>query len=168
MTESDANARPETQDYMLSSATLCCSSLNLSLDISSTELQRVLKSLLDQVDWLEVAVKVAKNWALSVYCSAIEKILLTHIYHLAKAEDKLDEASQFENIDGNEEHIYEGDYEDEDSEFLRESVDDDRDYEKDNYWDEVMEEDEDNYSDEDKDDEMDKDEEDGKSEFNCL
>ena len=49
-TEFNINARSETQDYMLSSATLCCFSSNLSLDISSTELQRVLKSLLDQIN----------------------------------------------------------------------------------------------------------------------
>ena len=37
------------------------------------ELQRVLDSLLDQVDWLEVAVKVAKHRAPLVSCNAIKK-----------------------------------------------------------------------------------------------
>lgn len=46
------------------------------MNLSSLELQRVLGSLLDQVDWLEVAVKVAKHRVASVYCNAIEKILL--------------------------------------------------------------------------------------------
>ena len=103
---------------------LCHYSPNLSLSISSKELQRVLDSLLDQVDWLEVAVKVAKNRAPAVYCNAIEKILLAHIHQLVKAEGEGDEVGKVKNGKDDKEHmcVYEGDDEDEDnSEFSRNS-----------------------------------------------
>ena len=48
----------------------------------------MLDSLLDQVDWLEVTSKVAKNRAPFIYCNAVEKILLGHIYQLVKAESQ--------------------------------------------------------------------------------
>lgn len=90
-------------------------------------------SLLDQVDWLEVAIKVAKNRAPSVYCKTIEQILLAHIYQLVKAEGEGNDVGGFES--GNDEkdyvHVYEGD-EDEDkdsSEFGRKSEDEDDDEE---------------------------------------
>ena len=69
-------------------SSLCRSLPRVPLNISSTELQRALDSLLDQVNWLEVATDVAKNRAPFVYCNAIEKILLAHIYQLVKAENQ--------------------------------------------------------------------------------
>ena len=75
--EPEAN---QTRFYAPSALGLCHSSPTPSLNVSSTELQRVLDSLLDQVDWFEVVIKVAKNRAPLVYCNAIEQILLVHIY----------------------------------------------------------------------------------------
>ena len=65
---------------------LCRSEPSLSINISSIELQKVLDSLMDQVNWLEVAIKVAKDRPPSVYCNAIEKIVLAHLYQLMKVE----------------------------------------------------------------------------------
>ena len=131
-----------------------------SLNISSTELQRVLDSLLDQVDWLEVAVKVARNRAPSVYCKAIENLLLAHIYQLVKIEGDNDDAAQLENGIDNKINVAgcKGDDEEEDedrSEFARENEDEDGDSDED------MEEDKD------KDDEINDDEydEDSESEY---
>jgi len=92
---------------------MCQSSPTPSSHISSTELQRVLDSLLDQVDWLEVATKVAKNRAPSIYCNAIEKILLAHIFQLVKSEGEDDNAAQLENRnhEKNDVSISEGDKE---------------------------------------------------------
>ncbi len=115
-TESEAKRRISTHFSTPSPSDLSHSSPISSLDVSSVELQRVLDSLLDQVDWLEVAVKVAEDRAPSIYCNAIEKILLAHIHQLVKAEDKGDDAVEFEN--GNDEkeyvYVYESDDEDED------------------------------------------------------
>ena len=74
----------------------CHSPLTPSSNISSAELRKVLDSLLDQVDWLEVAVKVARNRAPSIYCNAIEKILLAYIDQLAKTEDEDSDTAQVE------------------------------------------------------------------------
>lgn len=126
MTEPDVKPRTETQCYAPSGSSLCFSSPNPSLNISSTELQRVIDSLLDQIDWLEVALKVAKNRAPSVYCNAIKKILLAHIYRLIKVEGKGDGLGKFKNVKDDEErmYVYEGDDEVEDgSGFSRSSED---------------------------------------------
>ncbi|KAL2040403.1 hypothetical protein N7G274_006846 [Stereocaulon virgatum] len=143
-------AEPEakqTHFYASSASGLCHSSPTPSLNILSTELQRVLDSLLDQVDWLEVAIKVAKSRAPSIYCQAIEQILLAQIYQLVKAEGG-DDSVGFKN--GNDEkdytHEYEGDDEDEDkdsSEFVRQSEDEDGDYDEDGDNDRHIEEDKD-------------------------
>ena len=86
---------PEGGDISSASG-LCQSSPTPSLNVSSTELQRVLDSLLDQIDWLEVAMKVAKNRAPSVYCNAIEQILLAHIYQLVKAEGNGEDTTELQ------------------------------------------------------------------------
>ena len=93
----EAKQRIGTRFYAPSASGLCGSSPCASLNFSSTELQRVLDSLLDQVAWLEVAVKDAKKRAPSVYCNAIEKILLVHIYQLVKAKGEIEELGKFEN-----------------------------------------------------------------------
>lgn len=54
----------------------------------------MLDSLLGQVDWLEVASKVAKNRAPFVYCNVVEKVLLGHTYQLVKAESQDGNASK--------------------------------------------------------------------------
>ena len=166
-------AEPEAEQshfYAPSASGLCHSSPTPCLSISSTELQRVLDSLLDQVDWLEVVMKVAKNRAPSVYCNTIEQILLAHIYQLVKAEGEGNDAGGFES--GKDEkdyvHVYEDD-EDEDkdsSEFARKSEDEDGDYDKDGDDNEEMEEDKD--EDDDKDDEMDEDVSDEDSECDSV
>ena len=71
-----------------SSSSLCHSPPTPSLNVSSTELKRVLESIFNQVDWLEVALAVAKNRAPSIYCEVIEKILQAQIHQLVKAEVK--------------------------------------------------------------------------------
>lgn len=73
----------------------------------------MLDSLLDQVDWLEVAAKVARNRAPSIYYNAIEKILLAHIYQLVKIEGEDDDAAQFKNGNEDENYVYKGDDEEE-------------------------------------------------------
>ena len=78
----------------------------MPLNISSTELQRALDSLLDQVNWLEVATDVAKNRAPFVYCNAIEKILLAHIYQLVKAENQDGKVSQLRSGKKDKVYIY--------------------------------------------------------------
>jgi len=160
--EPEAN---QTHFYAPSASGLCHSSPTPSLSVSPTELQRVLDSLLDQVDWLEVAIKVAKNRAPSVYCNAIEQILLAHIYQLVKAEGEGDDAVGFKSADDEKHsvHVYEGDDEDEDedsSEFARKSKDEDGNYDGDDH--EHLEEDKD--EDDDEDEQMDEDESDGDSE----
>ncbi len=122
-------------------------------------------SLLDRIDWLEVATKVAKNRAPSVYCNAIEQILLAHIYQLMKAEGEGDDVVRFERVEDEKDyvHVYKGDNKDEDDdtgEFARKSEDEDGDYNGDN--DELMKEDKD--EDDDEDDEMNEDESDENSE----
>lgn len=54
---------------------------------------------------------MAKNRVPAVYCNAIEKILLTHIHQLVKAEGEGDEVGKFKNGEDNKEHmcVYEGD-----------------------------------------------------------
>lgn len=124
---------------------------NPSSDVSSIELRRVLDSILDQVDWLEVAVKVANNRAPSIYCRAIEKILVAHIDQLGNAEGEGDSAAKVENsIDSkecmSEDTGYDGGEDEDDNEEMegdKEKDDDDDD--------EGME----GYEDEDEDDEMD-------------
>lgn len=155
--EPEAN---QTRFYAPSALGLCHSSPTPSLNISSTELQRVLDSLLDQVDWLEVAIKVAKNRAPSVYCNAIEQILLAHIYQLVKAEGEGDDAVGFGSTNNEKGyvHIYEGDNDDEDEdsrEFARKSEDEDRCYDEESDGNQGMEKDTD---DDDEDDDMDEDE----------
>ena len=102
---------------------LCHSLSNPILNISALKLQRLLESLLDQVDWLKIAVKVAKHRASSIYCNAIEKILLTQIYQLVKVEDQDDEIySSFKNDNSDKEHVCmheNNDESEDDSEFLR-------------------------------------------------
>lgn len=133
----------------------------------------MLDSLLDQVDWLEVAIKVAKNRAPSVYCNAIEQILLAHIYQLVKAEGEGDDAVGFESTNDEKGyvHIYEGDNDDEDEdsrEFARKSEDEDGYYDDDSDddkdMDEDMDEDKNEDDDEDEEDEMDEGEYDEDSE----
>ncbi len=148
----EAERRARTSSNAPSTSGLCHSSPTPSLNISSTELQRVLDSLLDQVDWLEVAAKVARNRAPSIYYNAIEKILLAHIYQLVKIEGENDDAAQFENGNEDENYVDEGDDEEEGedgSEPTRESEDEDGDR------DEGGDDDEDMDDDEDEDDEKD-------------
>ena len=119
--------------------------------------QRVLNSLLDQVDWLEMAVRVTENRAPSLYCNAVQKILQAHIYRLVKAEDA--DAGNFENGNNDKEYVYVYESDDEDevrSGAARESEDGDRDDNEDD--DEDMEGDEDEQDDEDNDDDMNDDE----------
>ena len=149
--------KPEIKQTLIASD-LCHSSPAPSLNIISTELQRVLDSLLEQVDWVEVAIKVAKNRAPSVYCNAIEQILLAHIYQLVKAESESDDTAGF--VSGNNEkdeaHAYDFDDQDEDeasSEFAAKSEDEDGDDSEDSDDDGRMEEDKD--KDDDEDDETD-------------
>ncbi|KAL8823664.1 MAG: hypothetical protein Q9191_005656 [Dirinaria sp. TL-2023a] len=110
---------------------LCHSLSNSVLDIFSLELQRVLESLLDQVDWLKVAVKAAKHRAPSIYCNAIEKIVLAQIYQLIKAEGQDDEVrSSFKNDNSGKEYMCMHEHNDEGedgSEFSRDSEGKDRD-----------------------------------------
>ncbi len=170
-TDHEAERRARTSFNAPSTSGLCYSSPTPSLNISSTELQRVLDSLLDQTDWLEVTVKVARNRAPSIYYNAIEKILLAHIYQLVKIEGEDDDAAQFENgnDDKNYVPVHEGDDEEEDvdgSELAWESDDEDGDSDEDGDDDEDMEEDKDEDDDEDEDDEMNDDEyEDSESEY---
>ena len=144
--------RARTHFYAPSASGLCHSSPTPSLNISSTELQRVLDSLLDQIDWLEVAVKVGKNRAPLVYCDAIEKILLAHIYQLVKAEGGDDAAAEFENGDEDKEYVHMDDEHEGTSEASRKSEDEGGDSDEDNceYDDKDMQGD-----DEEEDDEMD-------------
>ena len=92
------------------------SSLAPSLGVSSAELQGVLNSLLNQINWLEVTKKVAKNRAPSVYYNAIKQILLAHISELKKAEGKSkgNNAIGFKSIDGEKNliNIYKGENKD--------------------------------------------------------
>jgi len=158
-TEPEAERRVRTHFYASSPSDLCHSSPTSSLKISSTELQRVLDSLLDQVDWLEVAVRVAEHRAPSIYCNAIEKILLAHIHRLVKTEGEGEDAANFSNGSDDEEYVYVYESDDEDevrSEAPRESEDEDGDGDEDG--DEDMEGDEDEQDDEDSDDGMDDDE----------
>lgn len=60
-----------------SSTSLCHSSSTSSLNVSSTKLKRILKSIFNQVDWLKMTLVIVKNWMSSVYCKVIEKILQT-------------------------------------------------------------------------------------------
>jgi len=138
-TELEAKRRARTHFHAPSASGLCHSSPTLPLKISSTELQRMLDSLLDQIDWLEVAVKVAKNRAPSVYCDVIEKILLAHIYQLVKVEGEGDDAAEFENGNNDKElmYVHEGDEREDSSEAPRESEDEDGD--DDEYDDKDME-----------------------------
>ena len=126
----------------------------------------MLDSLLDQVDWLEVAIKVAKKRAPSVYCNAIEQILLAHIYQLVKAEGEGDDLVGFES--GNDEknyvHVFENDEDEGSSEFARKSEDEDGDY--DGNDDEHMKEDKD--EDDDEDDKLDEDKSDEDSEYDTV
>ncbi len=59
------------------STSLCHSSLTSFLNVSSTKLKRVLESIFNQVDWLEMTLAIVKNWASSIYSKVIEKILPT-------------------------------------------------------------------------------------------
>ena len=90
----------------------------------------MLDSLLDQVDWLEVAIKVAKNRAPSFYRNTIEQILLAHIYKLVKAEGEGNDAGGFES--GNDEkdyiHVYEDDEDEKDYIHVYEDDEDEKDY----------------------------------------
>ena len=123
----------------------------------------MLDSLLDQVDWLEVAIKVARNRAPSIYCNAIEKILLAHIYQLVKIEGEDDDAAQFENGNNEQKYVpmHEGDDEEEDeigSETARKSEDEDGDSDEDDDDDNDDDEDMEGDKHEDEDDEMNNDE----------
>ena len=113
--------------------------------ISSAELRRVLDSLFDQVDWLEVAVKVASNRAPSIYCNAVEKILLAYIDQLAKIEDEDDDATQVEtSIDDKSSMLtFASDNEEGDSDFIMASEDEEGDSDEDGDNSEDMEEDRD-------------------------
>jgi hypothetical protein len=124
----------------------------------------VLDSLLDQVDWLEVAEKVARNRAPSIYFNAIEKILLAHIYQLVKIEGENDDAAQFENGNNDKGNVpvYKGD--DDGSEFERDSGDEDGDSDEDSDDDEDMKEDRDEDDEEDEDD-INEDEDDEESKY---
>ena len=59
----DLIRKPDTTQMQTpcASLSLCRSLPSVSLNASSTELQRVLDSLLNQVDWLEMASEVAKD-----------------------------------------------------------------------------------------------------------
>lgn len=125
-----------------------------SLNVSSTELKRVLESIFNQVDWLEVALAVAKNRAPSVYCEVIEKILQAQIHQLVKTEvkDKYEvdqDTDKHEDEDDDEEYVYV--YGDDDD-----NNDDDED------------EDEDEDKDEDEDEDKDEDETDNSDEYNRV
>lgn len=126
MTKPNVKARIETQYYVPSGLSLYFFLPNPSLNISSIELQKVINSLLDQIDWLEVALKLAKKWAPSVYCNIIKKILLVHIYWFIKIKDKGDGLSKFKNVQNDKKHIYvykRNDEDKDDSRFLRNSED---------------------------------------------
>ncbi len=156
----EAERRVRTSVNAPSTSGLCHSSPTPSLNISSTELQRVLDSLLDQVDWLEVAAKVARNRAPSIYYNAIEKILLAHIYQLMKIEGEDDDAAQFKNGNEDENYVYKGDDEEEvedGGEPARESEDEDGDSDEGGDDDEDMHDDADE-EDKDEDDAMNDDE----------
>lgn len=165
-TEYEAN---QTHFYAPSASGLCHSSPTPSLNVSSTELQRVLDALLDQIDWLKVAIKVAKNRAPSIYCNAVEQILLAHIYQLVKAEGEGDYAVGFERVENEKDlaHVSGRDNDDEDDNSSRcagKSEDEDGGYDGDD--DEYMDDDKD--EDEDKDDEMDEDESNKNSERDSV
>lgn len=175
-TEHEAERRARTPFNAPSTSGLCHSSPTPSLNISSTELQRVLDSLLDQVDWLEVAAKVARNRAPSIYYNTIEKILLAHIYQLVKIEGEDDDAAQFKNGNEDDNYVYEGDDEEEGEDGsgpTRESEDEDGDRDEGGDDDGDMDDDEDEDDDEEEDDEDENDEmnddeydEDSVSEYN--
>jgi len=127
----------------------------------------VLDSFLDQVDWLEMAVRVAENRAPSIYCNAVEKILLAHIYRLVNAEGG--DAATLKNGNDDKEYVYVYERDDEDevrSEGSRESEDGDKDDNEDD--DEDMEGDENEQGDEDNDDDMNDDEYDEENVYNSV
>jgi len=133
-----------------SSTSLCHSSPTSSLNVSSTELERMLESIFNQVDWLEMALAIVKNRAPSIYCEVIEKILQAQIHQLVKAEikDKYEgdeDTDKHEDEDENEEYVY-----------VYENDDDNNDDDEDENEDE--DEDEDEYEDEDEDETDDDDE----------
>ncbi|KAL2047617.1 hypothetical protein N7G274_000659 [Stereocaulon virgatum] len=160
-TEKEAGRRARTYFAAPSTYGLCYSSPTPSLQISSTELQKVLDSFLDQVDWLEVAEKVARNRAPSIYFNAIEKILIVHIYQLVKIEGENDDAAQFGNSNNDKGNVpvYKGD--DDGSEFERDSGDEDGDSDEDSDDDEDIKEDRDEADEE---DDINEDDDDGDSE----
>lgn len=130
----EVERRAETSFNAPSASSLCHSSSTSSLNISSIELQRVLDSLLNQVDWLKVIEKVARNRAASIYYNAIKNILLAHIYQLVKIEGEDDDAARLENGNEDENYVYEGDDEEEgenESEPISESEDKDEDGDED-------------------------------------
>lgn len=82
----------KTKTYLNGSSiyNLCDSSPSSVLKLSSLELQRMLESFQDQVDWLEGAVKMAKHPAPLVYCKVMEDIVLAQIYQFPKTEGEGD------------------------------------------------------------------------------
>jgi len=126
-----------------SSSSLCHSPSTSSLNVSSTKLKRVLESIFNQVDWLEVTLAMIKNRASSVYCEVIEKILQAQIHQLLKAEIK-NEHERDENTDKHEDED-ENDDEDEDEEYVYvyENDDDNNNDDEDENEDEDEDEDED-------------------------
>ena len=80
-----------------SASSQCHSAPSMSLSISSAELRKVLDSILEQMDWLEVAIKVARDRVPSTYFNVIEDILLAHINQLEKKEGEIEDAFTSDN-----------------------------------------------------------------------
>ena len=77
------------------------------LNISSAELIRASESILNQVDWSEVALEVAGNRRPSVYRKAITLILHAQVYELEdkEAEKKEEEEEEEEEDEDEEEEV---------------------------------------------------------------
>ena len=113
---------------------------------------------------------MAKNRAPSVYCNTVEKILLTHIYQLVKADGEGYEVGKFKNGKGNKEHmcVYEGDDEDEDSSEFSRNSEEGKDCGENDNTSENMQTDEDESDGGYKEDEMDENEYDEDGECQCA
>ena len=135
--------------------------MTLSVNILLMKLCRVLDSLLNQVDWLKMTIKAAKSWASSIYCAVIEKIMLTQIYHLEKAENEDDIAANSDKSDKKYLYMHTDKNKDDDeneSEVLTESEDKSEDSDED-YADKKYENENDNDNEKMSDDKYDKDNE---------
>ena len=115
----------ERSNYGPSPKRLCgdsplSSSTSPYLKISSAELLRASESILNQVDWLKVALEVAGNRRASVYREAIMLILHTQVYELeikeAKKEENEEEGKDEEDQDEDEDEGEEEEEEEEEEE----------------------------------------------------